>query len=98
MANNRGAKKRRLRKLWEEAQGVCYLCGFEVPWKTKTKGLHPTLDHVIAKSKGATKLDNSKLAHQYCNLLKGSANPTEFLKDTIQINFRMKYKLHEENE
>lgn len=90
-----GPKKRRLYNLWIQESGICYLCGFFVPWQPgqfkKADPLQPTADHVIAKAKGMTRENNIRLAHAYCNRLKGSANPTDFLKDTIQINFKNKF-------
>ena len=73
-----------LRKVYEKAAGVCYLCGGMCDWddiETREDGTmvagdrYPSIDHVYPISLGGTHTwDNVRLAHRWCNSVK-SDNP-----------------------
>lgn len=70
-----------LEKLYEKDNGICWLCGCQCDWedyKITPDGAfvvgknYPSEDHVVPLSKGGKhSWDNVKLAHHYCNTLKG---------------------------
>lgn len=67
--------------LYEKENGVCYLCGDRCnkdDYTINKEGhfvagpLYPSIDHVTPVSKGGTHTwDNVRLAHHYCNTIKG---------------------------
>ena len=64
-----------LEKLFNNSNGICYLCGKPCDWDDIVNGnagdSYPSIDHVIPLSKGGTHTwDNVKLAHRSCNLVK----------------------------
>lgn len=60
-----GSKKRRL---FNEANGICYLCEKEIKYFSQS-----SIDHVIPKSRGGSnKKENLKITHSTCNGRKGS--------------------------
>lgn len=73
-----------LRKVYEKAAGVCYLCGGMCDWddiETRDDGTmvagnrYPSIDHVYPISLGGTHTwDNVRLAHRWCNAVKND-NP-----------------------
>ncbi len=58
----------RKRVLFDQADGLCYLC------ETKIElFLHATIDHVVPKSRGGTtNIENCRIAHGACNHKKGN--------------------------
>lgn len=72
-----------LRKLYKRDKGVCYLCGYMCDKKDVSitdEGYYivgpayPSVDHVEPLSKGGKHAwNNVKLAHHYCNTLKGDS-------------------------
>lgn len=71
-----------LRKVYEKAAGVCYLCGGMCDWddiETREDGTmvagdrYPSIDHVNPISLGGTHTwDNVRLAHRWCNTVKSN--------------------------
>lgn len=71
-----------LEKLYKRDSGRCWLCGGQCDWSDhqKTKEgyfivgkYYPSQDHVIPLSKGGLhSWDNVKLAHFYCNTIRGN--------------------------
>ena len=71
-----------LKRLYERDKGRCHICGKPTNWndyKHNDDGWfiagknYPSVDHVIPLSKGGTNTyDNCKLAHCYCNSIKGN--------------------------
>lgn len=73
-----------LQKLFDKADGVCYICGKVCDWSDFQKvngtfiigGSYPTIDHVFPLSKGGTHTwDNVRLACFICNTKKGNRCP-----------------------
>lgn len=69
-----------LEKLFERDKGICHICQRQCSFEDYTTRngrfaagkLYPTIDHVIPRSKGGVhSWDNVKLAHHYCNSIKG---------------------------
>ncbi len=62
-----GAKGKR-RKLYNDANGICYLCGKLIKFFSQA-----TIDHVVPKCRGGSnKMSNCKIAHANCNHAKGA--------------------------
>ena len=74
--------RQKLRKrviLWEAQQGKCWICQQPLPEPAvcmdgKVPPDFATIDHIVPLSKGGKKSDtgNMMLAHQKCNLERGS--------------------------
>lgn len=68
-------RRRRLYKVWKQANGICALCGGEVPNpynRCQVAKRRATLDHITPRSKGGSdRLTNLQLAHSGCNSLRG---------------------------
>lgn len=68
--------KGKLAKVIERDGWGCKLCGREIAREYGRGPLHPTLDHIIPKSKGGVDaLWNLQLAHKDCNEKKGNEVP-----------------------
>lgn len=85
-----------LYSLIERDNGICYICGGEVDITDctirnggfVTGRTYPTIEHLIPLSKGGTNTwDNIKLAHYYCNVLKGSTHDDTFRCDVPEKEF-----------
>jgi hypothetical protein len=77
--NRRGRRRQKLM----EADPVCWYCGLGFPpdgitlppkgtpgWKKTRRLTRPTLEHLLARSKGGTLVGgNCVLAHHWCNVL-----------------------------
>ncbi len=85
---NNATKRRPVNKTTRAAiagrKHVCYLCGKEIP------DSELTIDHILPVSRGGkNNVDNLRLAHRMCNLVKASLTPDEFLTTVgdIAANF-----------
>lgn len=92
----------RLKKIIENDGHNCHLCGYPVvsqePGDTKreqkrNRQLVPTVDHVVPRSKKGSYrgLANLRLAHKWCNSVRGNLDLTDELKLAIQEGFEMKF-------
>ena len=75
-------RQRRLLRVYDKARGSCHLCGRTVPHPLReasslTPLNFPTLDHMRSKSLGGTWSHGYRLAHAFCNSLRGSRGPTK---------------------
>lgn len=60
-------------RIFKRDGGVCWLCGMPIEHRHEF-----TLDHVIPKSKGGdNSYENLKVAHAYCNSVRGSKDTNE---------------------
>lgn len=66
-----------LGKLYERDNGICHLCGGLCDWNDEPNHIdskYPSIDHLIPIANGGEhSWDNVKLAHWYCNTLRGDA-------------------------
>lgn len=66
-----------LGKLYERDNGICHLCGGLCDWNDEPNHIdskYPSIDHLIPIANGGEhSWENVKLAHWYCNTLRGDA-------------------------
>ena len=92
---------KRLEMVYEMCGGFCHLCGHPVPYpdteKKKGSGMGATVDHIVPRSRGGTNcLTNLKLAHAFCNSLRGTSKITiEVIQYVVsEYEARYYYKKH----
>lgn len=85
-------KQRKVHKLFLRDGAECHICRLPVLVLVVRSGpASPTVDHVVPLSKGgAPGMGNSKLAHRYCNSVRGNAELTEELRAKIREMFQRK--------
>lgn len=80
-ASQRGGEKFTLWELCERDAWICHLCGEMVDDSDESGGWNPfgnwapSMDHIVPVSKGgAHRLDNVRLAHRWCNSVRGDGS------------------------
>lgn len=70
--------------LWEQQNGICWLC--DKSMRRNPKHLRDySLDHMIPESVGGTRhISNLRLAHTRCNMLRGDAS-VSIAKQYVQL-------------
>lgn len=84
------------RQLWAQANGICGICGKEVPhprqWRHVTFDQTPTIDHIVPRGMGGPDtIENMQIAHRACNGRKGmSMGPANTLAQALDEAQRLR--------
>ena len=85
-------KQRKVYKLFLRDGPDCHIC--RLPVRLLTLAVGPgsaTADHVVPRSKGGrAAMTNMKLAHKFCNSLRGDRELTAELRSEIREKFQRK--------